>query len=74
MCGGISPRWALPYCSICLQDGKRSHLPCFLKHSKTSWARCMAVQAAVEPCLVEWVFWGIEVKEETSCLLLLQRS
>lgn len=34
-----------------------------------------AVQAALEPCLVGWVFWRIDVKEETSSRLLpLQRG
>lgn len=76
--GGISPEWASPYCSICFHDGTRHYLLCFLKHSKTSWVLslgCIAVQAALEPCFVEWVFWRIEVKEETSsCLLPLQRG
>lgn len=68
--------WALPCCSICLPGGTRNNPLCFLKHCKTYGALslgCMAVQATLESCLVEWVSWRIEVKEATSsCLLPLQ--
>ena len=39
----------------------KNHLLCFLKHSETYWALslgCVAAQAALEPCLEEWVLWG----------------
>lgn len=71
---GISPEWALPYCCSCLQGGIKNHLLCVLKHSKTSWALslgCVAVQAALEPCLEEWVLWGLGLKGETCFTPLL---
>lgn len=46
----------------------RNHLLRFLKHSETSQPLSLghvAVQAALEPCLGEWVLWGVGVKGET---------